>query len=86
MVEDLNVGSLWKLYKFYTTKLVHSYFHLYGRGYHHKGVDVDALAAGTTNVDDDPVALYLGYYNQSSSWQLNLLDLWIVHLLYRLYI
>jgi hypothetical protein len=59
MVKDLNVGSLRKLYKFYTTELVHSYFHLYERGYHHDGVDVDALAAATADVDDDPVALYL---------------------------
>jgi hypothetical protein len=48
---------------FYTTKLVNSYFHLLECGYHYDRVDVDALAAGTSHVDEDPVALYLGYYN-----------------------
>jgi hypothetical protein len=52
-----------KLSEFYTTELVNSYFHLCGRGYHHNCVDVDALATGTTDVDDDLVALYLGYYD-----------------------
>jgi hypothetical protein len=46
---------------------VYSHFHLCGRGYHNDRVNVDALAAGTTNVDDDPVALYLGYYDWGSS-------------------
>jgi hypothetical protein len=46
---------------YYTTKLVNSYFHLHKRGYHHDRVDVDALATGTADVDDDPMAMYLGY-------------------------
>jgi hypothetical protein len=36
---------------------VDSQFHLCGRGYHHDRVDVDALAAGTIDVDENPVAL-----------------------------
>jgi len=34
--------------------LVVSYFHLFRSGYHHDRVDVDALAAGTIDVDDNP--------------------------------
>jgi hypothetical protein len=37
---------------------VNSYFLLCELGYHYDHVDVDALAVGTANVDDDPVALY----------------------------
>jgi hypothetical protein len=37
---------------------VDSYLHLCRRGYHH--VHVDALAIGTVDVNEDPVALYLG--------------------------
>jgi hypothetical protein len=48
---------------FYTTELVNSYFHLYERDYNHDHVDVDSLVAGTADVDEDPVALYLGYYD-----------------------
>jgi hypothetical protein len=50
---------------YYTTELVNSYFLLYECGYHHDRVDVDALAAGTTDVDEDSMALYLGYYDWS---------------------
>jgi hypothetical protein len=46
---------------YYTTKLVNSYFHLHKRGYYHDRVDADALATGTADVDDDPMAMYLGY-------------------------
>jgi hypothetical protein len=42
---------------------VNSYFHLCERSYHHNHVNVDALAADTANVDDDTMALYLGYYD-----------------------
>jgi hypothetical protein len=63
---------------------VDSYFHLCGRGYHHDHVDVDALATGTADVDKDPVALYLGYCDWSLSRRLYVLDLRIVHILYRL--
>jgi hypothetical protein len=52
---------------FYTTELVNSYFHLCERGYHPDRVDVDTLVTGTADVDDDPVALYLGYYDKGSS-------------------
>jgi hypothetical protein len=48
---------------YYTTELVNSYFHLCKRGYQHDCVDADALAAGTAAVDEDPVAMYLGYYD-----------------------
>jgi hypothetical protein len=40
-----------------------SYFYLCGRGYHHDRVDVDVLVVGTADVNEDPVALYFGYYN-----------------------
>jgi hypothetical protein len=46
---------------FYTTELVNSYFHLYEHGCHHDRVDVDALAADTVDVNEGPMALYLGY-------------------------
>jgi len=42
---------------------VNSFFHLYGYGYHHNRIDATPLAAGTPEVDDDPVAQYLGYYD-----------------------
>jgi hypothetical protein len=48
---------------YYTTELVNSYFHLCERGYHHDDVDADALDAGIADVDVNPVALYLGYYD-----------------------
>jgi hypothetical protein len=56
-------GSLLKLSEFYTAEFVDSHFHLYRRGYHHDCVDADALTTGAANVDNDPMALYLGYYN-----------------------
>jgi hypothetical protein len=65
-VEKKRFRSLWKLSKFYTAEFVDSYFHLYGRGYHHKCVDADALAIGTIDVEEDQVALYLGYYDWGS--------------------
>jgi hypothetical protein len=39
------------------------HFHLFGRDYHYDRVDIDILAAGNADVDDDPVVLCLGYYN-----------------------
>jgi hypothetical protein len=63
MVNELNVASLRKLREFYTTQLVDSHFHLCRRGHHHDHVDVNALAAGTVDVDENPMALYLGYYD-----------------------
>jgi hypothetical protein len=51
---------------YYLTELVNSYFHLCEHGYHHNRIDADALAAGTADVDEDPLALYLGYYNEGS--------------------
>jgi hypothetical protein len=46
---------------------VDSYFQLCERGYHHDRVDVDALAAGIAELDEDPMALCLGYYDKSLS-------------------
>lgn len=40
--------------------LVVSYVHLFKRGYHHDCVDVDALAAGTTYVDDNSCGVIFG--------------------------
>jgi len=45
------------------TETVYSFFHLYGCDYHHNRIDAIPLAAGIPEVDDDPVALYLGYYD-----------------------
>lgn len=42
---------------------MNSHFHLCGRDGHHDHVDNDVLAASTADVDDDQVALYLGYYD-----------------------
>jgi hypothetical protein len=59
-----------KLSEYYTAEAsvlcieaVNSYFHLCKCGYHHNRVDEVPLVAGTPNMDDDPVALYLGYYD-----------------------
>jgi hypothetical protein len=70
-----------KLNEFYTTELVNSNFHLCGGGHHYDSVDVDTLAASTADVDDDPMALYLWYYDWSSSRRLYVTDLRVVHIL-----
>jgi hypothetical protein len=44
-------------------KAVNSYFHLYECGCHHNHINDIPLAVGTPDVDDDPITLYLGYYN-----------------------
>jgi hypothetical protein len=46
---------------FYTETVI-SFFHLYIYGYHHNRIDATHLAVGTPEVNDDPIALYLGYY------------------------
>jgi hypothetical protein len=63
-------GSLRKLNQFNTTEasvlcteMVNSFFHLYGCSYPHNCIDATPLAVGTPELDDDPVALYLGYYD-----------------------
>jgi hypothetical protein len=61
-----NVNSMRKLSEFYIVKVVNSYLHLYRCGQHHNHIDIDALAAGTVDVEDDPVAQYLRYYDWSS--------------------
>jgi hypothetical protein len=53
---------------YYATELVNSYFDLLERSYHHDRVDIVALAIGTAYVDEDPMALYLGYYDCGSSY------------------
>jgi hypothetical protein len=62
---------------------VDSYFHLCRRGYHHDNVDVDVVAVGTDDVDEDSVALYLGYYDWAHRISRMWVGLWIVHILYR---
>jgi hypothetical protein len=69
-----------KLSEFYTIELANSHFHLCERGYHHDRVDINAFVAGTTNVDDDLVALYLGYYDWSSPQRLYVTDSRVVHI------
>jgi len=56
---------MWKLSEFYTTKFVDSYFHQCGHDYPHDCVDANVV--GTVDVEDDPVALYLEYYDCGSS-------------------
>jgi hypothetical protein len=34
-----------------------------GRGYHHNRIDVDVVVADTADVNEDPMALYLVYYD-----------------------
>jgi hypothetical protein len=62
-VENKRVGLLWKHSEIYTTEFVDSYFHLCERGYHHDRLDFDTLVAGIAGVDEDPMALYLRYYD-----------------------
>jgi hypothetical protein len=45
------------------TETVDSFFHLCGYGYHNNRVDDIPMIAGTPEADDDPVAIYLGYYD-----------------------
>jgi hypothetical protein len=51
-----------KFNDYYIAEMVNSYLHMYRRDYHHDRIDVVPLAAGTSDVDDNPVALYLGYH------------------------
>jgi hypothetical protein len=39
-----------------------SLFHLCGHVKHHDPIDDDVLVAGTADIDEDHVALYLGYH------------------------
>jgi uncharacterized membrane protein len=52
-----------KTSEFYTTEVVNSYFRLCEHGYHNDPVNINGLVAGTADVNEDPVALYLGYYD-----------------------
>jgi hypothetical protein len=45
------------------TDTVDSFFHLCRCGYHHNHVDDALMTSGTPEEDNDPVALYLGYYD-----------------------
>jgi hypothetical protein len=54
---------LWKLSEFNIAEFVDSHFHLCWCSYHRNRVHDDALAAGTVDVDDNLVALYLKYYD-----------------------
>jgi hypothetical protein len=51
------------LSEFCTTEIEDSLFHLCEHGDPHDHVDVDVVAAGTAEVNEDPVALYFGYYD-----------------------
>jgi hypothetical protein len=61
MVE--NKGSLRKPSELYTIENMNSLFHRCEHDKHHDPIDDDVLAIGTADIDEDPVALYLGYYN-----------------------
>jgi len=50
------VGSMQKLSEFYTAEVVKSHLHLYRCRYHHNCVDIDALAVGSADVDEGPIA------------------------------
>jgi hypothetical protein len=52
-----------KLSEYYIAEVVNSYIHLYSCGVSHDHIDIVPLVAGTADVDDDPVALYLRYYD-----------------------
>jgi hypothetical protein len=47
----------------HTTEIVDSLVHLYGRSQHYDHIDVNIVDRGTTDIDEDPVALYLGYHD-----------------------
>jgi hypothetical protein len=81
MMNERNVDSKWKLSEFYKTELVNSQFHLCRRGKHHDHVDVVPLAASIADVDDNPMALYLGYYNWSTLRRLYVTESMVVHIL-----
>jgi hypothetical protein len=78
MVEERSVWLLRKLSEFYTVETVNSLFHLCGRDKYHNRVDVAVLFASTVDVDEDSVALYLGYYEWGYSCRSHGLDLWII--------
>jgi hypothetical protein len=45
------------------TETVNSFFHLYECGYHHNYIDDGLTDAGTPEVDDNLMVLYLWYYD-----------------------
>jgi hypothetical protein len=45
------------------TEIVDLFFHLCRCRYHHNRVDDIPIITCTSDVDDDPVAFYLGYYD-----------------------
>jgi hypothetical protein len=45
------------------TETMNSFFHIYSCGLHHNRIDDGLMDVGIPKVDDDPVALYLGYYD-----------------------
>jgi len=47
----------------FNTETVNSFFHLYGCGNHHNCIDAVPLVTGTPDMEEDLVALYLGYYD-----------------------
>jgi len=70
MTKEEKVGSLRKLSQFnitkvlvFYTKTVNSFFHLCGCGHHHNRIDNVLMIAGILKADNNPVALYLGYYD-----------------------
>jgi hypothetical protein len=77
MVDKINVDSVQNLVNYI---LMNSLIHLCERGNLHDCIYVDALDVGAASVVEEPMALYLAYYDWSSSQQLYLMDLWIVHL------
>jgi hypothetical protein len=44
-------------------EVVYSYFHLYWCGLPHNCTNANALAGSLADVEGDPVAQYLGYYD-----------------------
>lgn len=67
MLEKEKYRLIVKFSEFYTTEIVDSLIHLYGRGNHHDRINDNVLATGTANVEDNHLALYLGYYEYSIS-------------------
>jgi len=62
MIEKEKHRLIVKLRELYITEIVDSLIHLYGCGNHHDRINDDVLAIGTANVEENPLALYLGYY------------------------
>jgi len=58
---------MWDDWNFYIYSQLHSMLQMFSI---HNRIDATPLAVGTPELDDDPVALYLGYYDWGPQRQL----------------